>query len=119
MGTQAISSNMQPAPTAGKTGQSTPEDPKLRQACQDMETIFLHYMMQKMRESVPKDGLLEDSTAQDTYQDMLDVEFAKNASKQGSFGLGEMLYKQLSVSLKPAADSSAAGKQTEDGVTRK
>ncbi len=53
-----------------------------------------------MRKTVPKDALLKDqSNQQEIFQDMTDQDMADNMSKRGDFGLGKMMYDQLSASL--------------------
>lgn len=86
----------------------TPKQQKVKEACQQFEAIFLRYLLQKMRDTVPKDGLLGSSQAQETYQDLMDGALADSLSKNGQFGLGEMLYKQLSMSTAGANTSPAA-----------
>ncbi|MCC6484755.1 MAG: rod-binding protein [Armatimonadetes bacterium] len=83
---------------------------KLKKACQDFEAIFLRFILQKMRDTVPKDGLIENSDAQQTYQQMLDAAMADQMSRSGSFGLAEMLYKQMSLqdASRPAGEAGAA-----------
>ncbi len=80
----------------------TPEQTKLKKAAQEFEAMFLRYLLSKMRETVPKDGLIEDSQAMETYQDMLDGALADNISEDSKFGLADMLYKQLSTNINKA-----------------
>ena len=97
----------------------TPKQRKLKEACQQFEAIFLRYLLQKMRETVPKDGLLGSSQAQETYQDLMDGALSDALSKNGQFGLGEMLYKQLSMSMPGANVTAAAPKSNESGAGAK
>lgn len=68
---------------------------KLREACRDLESIFLNIMFKSMRNTVEKSGLIEESFAQNVYEDMLYEKYAEEASKGKGLGLGEMLYQQL------------------------
>lgn len=70
-------------------------DPKILEAAQGMETMFLDYMMKVMRSSVPKNEMDLDSPASDIYQGMLDSETAKTAAKQGGVGLADQLVAYL------------------------
>ncbi|CUH95509.1 hypothetical protein P22_1580 [Propionispora sp. 2/2-37] len=74
----------------------TQDAAKLKKVCQDMEAVFLNFMMSKMRETVPKDGLLKESNAQVIMTSMLDTELTKNMSQAGGIGLADLLYRQLS-----------------------
>jgi len=85
----------------------TQQQRKLKTACQEFEAAFLRHLLKKMRDTVPSDGLIERSQAQQTYQEMLDSALADDISRQGSLGLGEMLYSQLLPTLGGNAGSQA------------
>lgn len=70
---------------------------KLKAVCRDMESVFLNLLLSKMRDSVPKSGLMGDSSAENIMQSMLDSEMTKNMSQAGGMGLADMLYRQLTV----------------------
>ncbi|MFZ3171021.1 MAG: rod-binding protein [Carboxydocellales bacterium] len=74
---------------------SSGEDQKLREACQQMESLFIYQLMERMRAAVPRNDLWGDSAGVQIFQGMLDEEYAKNMSKAGGIGLGQMLYDQL------------------------
>lgn len=79
-----------------KQVQSEKDDKKLKEACQEMEAIFVNLLLRQMRATVPKSGLLEESAAGSIYQEMLDEEYSKLIAKSpGNLGIGEMLYRQL------------------------
>ena len=89
--------NHREPPKIDTSGEKSPDDKKLKEQCAEFESIFLHYLMQSMRRSSKMgDGLFGSSFAEDTYKDMLDDELSKEAAKSGKFGLGELLYLQLS-----------------------
>ena len=81
-------------PTAAQAA----EDAKLKAACKDMEAVFLNLMLTQMRKTVPKDGLLGNSSEEQMLTSMLDTETTKNMAQAGGMGLGNMLYQQLSKS---------------------
>ncbi len=68
---------------------------KLRKACQDFESIFLNYLLSKMRESVPKSDLMGESHGEELYLGMLDEELSKQMAASGGVGLSQILYQQL------------------------
>ncbi|NLT94385.1 MAG: flagellar biosynthesis protein FlgJ [Clostridia bacterium] len=68
---------------------------KLMEACQQFESIFIHQMISQMRATIPEGGLLEKSTGEEIFQDMLDQQYAENISKAGGIGLAKILYDQL------------------------
>lgn len=72
------------------------DDKKLKEACQELEAIFLHKMLQQMRAGIPNGGLIEESHASKIYKDMLDEQYSKLIAKShGSIGIADMLYQQL------------------------
>jgi len=83
------------------------EDKKLREACQEMEAVFLNMMLSKMRETVPERTLFKKSNGEKIMESMLDVEMTRQMSQGGKFGLANMLYENLtrpSVTRLPLAD---------------
>ena len=67
----------------------------IEKAARDFESVFLHKLLNAMRKTVPKSGLL-DSFASDMYQSMMDEEIAKEMSTKKGMGMGEMIYNELS-----------------------
>jgi flagellar protein FlgJ len=76
-----------------------PVDKKLMAACQDMESIFIAKMLKEMRATVPKNEWLGGGFAEEIFKDMLYDEYSKSMSKTSSFGISNMLYKELSRKL--------------------
>jgi soluble lytic murein transglycosylase-like protein len=72
---------------------SNSSDAKKWKAAQDFEAIFIHQMLKSMRSTVPKDE--EMSSGRRIFTEMLDEQIANVASKTGSFGLANMIYKEL------------------------
>lgn len=77
------------------------EDKKLRKACADFEAIFIYQLMQSMRKTVPKGGLLPLSAGRSTWEMMMDQHIAEAISRRGDgLGLQKMLYNELKKKLK-------------------
>lgn len=76
------------------------DDKKLREACRNLESVFLNIMFSSMRNTIQKSDLIGDSFASGIYEDMLYEKYAEEASKGKGLGLGEMLYEQLSRNIK-------------------
>lgn len=74
---------------------SSGDNQKLREACQQMESLFIYQLMERMRATVPKNDLWGDNSGVQIFQGMLDEENSKNMSKAGGIGLAQMLYDQL------------------------
>lgn len=71
------------------------QNEELRRVCREFESILLSFMFKQMRNAVPKSDLLPSSSGQEMYQGMLDDQYAALSAESGSFGLGELLYRQL------------------------
>ena len=53
-------------------------------------------MLNSMRQTVNKTGLLDGGMAEDVFEDMLYDEYSKLMAKNANLGLTDLLYKQLS-----------------------
>lgn len=94
---------------APETVRPASKDPQaLRQACQQFEAVLLSQLLQKMRDTVPEDPLLGDNNEQKIYYSMLDWEMAQQVSRTQGVGIADMLYRQLSRLIQPAASAPGA-----------
>lgn len=82
-----------------KAGQVTTDpapEKKLKKVCADFEAMLAFQMIKTMRQSVPRNGFLKPSQAQQTYEMMLDQKMAEElAGKGGGLGLQKLLYNQM------------------------
>ncbi|MDZ7793587.1 MAG: rod-binding protein [Spirochaetia bacterium] len=76
--------------------ENTAKNDRLKETCSDFQAIFIKQMLDSMRKTVNKSGLLEGGQAEEIFEDMLYDEYAQSISKNGDIGLDDMLYKQLS-----------------------
>ena len=94
--------------TAGLAGApsapSTPQE-RLRTTALQMEGIFVQQLFAAMRDTVPQEGIVPQSSAQDTFTSLFDEKLAEKVPSEwrGSHSLAEALYHQLSQRLAPAA----------------
>jgi len=73
---------------------------KLKKACSDFEAIFIYYMLQSMRKTIPQGGLFNKNFEFKIYQSMLDQAISSEIAKRGEFGIGKILYEKLKIYLK-------------------
>ncbi len=73
------------------------EKKRLDSVCSQMESIFLEYMLNQMRKTVPQGGVIAQSNAIRIYQDMYDRELSRELSRQKSLGLAALIKEQLSL----------------------
>ena len=72
------------------------KDPEqLKKAAEQFETIFLQQMFKEMRNTIPDEGLIPRSSAEDMYTQMQDAEAAKVMAERGGIGLAEMMLQEL------------------------
>ena len=84
----------------------------LKSTAQEFESLLIYKMLEAMRRTVPKSGLL-DSFSMDMYQSMMDQEMANELAKKGTFGLSQMVFKELNK-LQEKLDENSATKQAKD-----
>ena len=70
---------------------------KLYKVSQDFEAIFIKQMLNVMRKSVSKTGLMDGGMAEEIFEDMLYDEYAEKMAQSGSFGIADMIFRQLNV----------------------
>jgi hypothetical protein len=70
---------------------------KLYKVSQEFEAIFIKQMLNVMRKSVSKTGLMDGGMAEEIFEDMLYDEYAQKMAESGSFGIADMIYKQLNL----------------------
>ena len=69
---------------------------ELYKACIDFESLFIKQMLDVMRKTVQKTGLLEGGLSEDIFEDMLYEQYAKKMAETAQFGLARTIYDQVS-----------------------
>jgi peptidoglycan hydrolase FlgJ len=77
--------------------QAQKDDPKLRRACTEFESLLVGQMLKEMRATVTKSDVFGSSEQEDLFRGMLDQELAGQISKTGAMGIGDLLYAQLTA----------------------
>jgi len=70
-------------------------DAELRDACRQMESLFIHHLFKEMRATIHKSGFISGGRAEEIYTSMMDAEMAAKISTRGGIGLSEMMLHQL------------------------
>jgi Rod binding domain-containing protein len=90
------------SPTTGSPAQNTAQtlqDAKAKKVAQEFESIFTTMMLKSMRGATAaqddENQFLPTSLGEKIYTEMLDEEYGKIASKQGTIGLANLILKQL------------------------
>ena len=71
------------------------DDPQLRAACAEMESLFLSHLLKEMRATVEKSGFISGGQSEEIFTSLLDVEISKKMSAAGGIGLSAILLEQL------------------------
>jgi flagellar protein FlgJ len=71
----------------------------LYKVCLEFEAIFIKQMLNSMRKTVEKSGLLDGGMAEDFFEDMLYDEYAKKMAETANLGLAAMIYGQLQPAI--------------------
>lgn len=99
------------------------EEKELKKVCQEFEAIVLNMMYKQMKATIIKSDLVEEDPGTAIFESMRDEELMNQASKTGSLGLAQSLYKQLSrqyAKAAPVADAESANAAlaARDGVAK-
>ncbi len=65
---------------------------ELKKACDGFEELFVHKMLQVMRQSTEKSGLISGGRGEEIFQDMLDENYAQMITKTEALGLSKMIF---------------------------
>jgi flagellar protein FlgJ len=86
---------MEPILNSRRAGKTDPKDQELEKACHEFESLFVKYMLQTMRNTIPENSLFDGGQAEKIYTGMLDDEVAKSVSQQRGIGLAALMYAQM------------------------
>ncbi len=97
MAVQNVSGSMSSAQSAAvrRAAVTVDKSSDLYKACLDFESIFIKQMLNVMRNTVPKDGLLDGGMGRDIFEDMLYDEYATKMAQTAQFGLADTIYLQF------------------------
>lgn len=72
----------------------------LHKAATQLEGVFLDMLFSAMRNTVPKESIFgNQSSAEETFQTMLDEQRSQAVAQSGSFGIARVLEEQLKQSV--------------------
>ena len=102
---------LKPVQQADSSRQLEVQKKRLRDSCQEFESVMISYMMKTMRDAVRWDE--EPDTAKTVYEDMLSQQVSEEISRSSVLGIGDMLYSKLEPRLETQAPSKVRGGQGE------
>ncbi|MDR1318184.1 MAG: rod-binding protein [Treponema sp.] len=68
---------------------------KLYEQCLELETFLVKTLINSMRNTIQKSGLVDEGYAGKVYEDMLYDEYSRDFTKNAGFGLAEQAYLEL------------------------
>ena len=74
-----------------KVSHSGESSPQLKEACSELESLFISYLLKEMRATIPKTGLISGGKAEEIYTSMLDTQIAKEMASQRGIGLASFI----------------------------
>ncbi|HER35582.1 MAG TPA: hypothetical protein ENO19_08980 [Halothiobacillaceae bacterium] len=105
-----------PAAQGGRPGDGAALDPaeaERRQVARDFESLFLHQLLQTMRDTIPESDLEDESSEQ--IQGMAWSFLAQAMADQGGLGLWKTIYDQMPpASAPPDVDATGRPENTLD-----
>lgn len=82
----------------------------LKQVAKEFESVFMYQVVQAMRQTIPKGGLVEKGEGEEVFEGMLDQEWAKKLTGRGGpASLSEVLYRELSRAAGLEEERKAGG----------
>ncbi|HZX45795.1 MAG: hypothetical protein GX918_01165 [Clostridiales bacterium] len=72
---------------------------RLKEACREMEAVFINTVLDRMRATIIRDGLIKESLGEEIFTSMLDGELARKISMGEGTGIADLLYRQLSQNI--------------------
>ncbi len=80
---------------SGKASSSCKSNAQLKEACFELESLFINYLLKEMRATIPKSGFSSGGKAEEIYTSMLDFQLAKEMAFSGGIGLSSLLCDNL------------------------
>jgi len=85
-----------------RSAMTTQNDAELKDACQQFEELMLGILYKSMKATIQRSELVPESPGSEIYEQWQDEALMKKISERGTFGLADMMYKQLTMRMKNA-----------------
>jgi len=87
-----------------RSAMTTQNDAELKSACVQFEELMLGIMYKSMKATIQRSDLVPEAPGRDIYEQWQDDDLMKKIAERGTFGLADMMYKQLSKRMQNAYD---------------
>ncbi len=71
----------------------------LKKVCSDFETIFMKMLYKEMKATIPESDFMPKTFAREVFEEMHEEEIISKVANGKGMGLGDMLFKQLSLEM--------------------
>ena len=68
---------------------------KLKDACREVESMFLYMMLKEMDKTLTHNDLFSGGEEQKVFLDLKNIEMSRKLSNQSVLGMGDLLYKSM------------------------
>jgi len=82
---------------AGQLSSSSKNPAELKNACAELESLFIFYLFKEMRATIPKGGLINRGRGEEIYTSMLDSQMARELASGQGIGLSTLFMERLGV----------------------
>lgn len=80
---------------AGQLSSSSKNSAELKNACAELESLFIFYLFKEMRATIPKGGLINRGRGEEIYTSMLDSQMARELASGQGIGLSTLFMERL------------------------
>jgi flagellar protein FlgJ len=87
-----------------RSAMTVQDEAELKDACMQFEELMLGIMYKQMKATIQRSDLTEADPGRETFEQWQDDALMKEIAKSNTFGLADMMYKQLSKRMKNAYD---------------
>lgn len=67
----------------------------LRESTREFEALYVNEMFKAMRKTVPDEGFFKKDMTTKMFQEMMDMELARDTAKNDGMGIGLAMYNQM------------------------
>jgi len=94
----------------------TANDPqRLEEACSELESLFIYYLLKEMRATVPKSGFINGGKTEEMYTSIFDLQLAKEIATERGIGISSILLEQLAAKVDRLEDDNEKSEGKELG----
>jgi Rod binding domain-containing protein len=94
------------------------KDRKLRKSCADFEALFISYIFQTMRKTIPESQTTAKMPGKDTYTMIVDHKLSEDLARRGGIGLQKVLYNQLKRPEGPVKPEEGYGTENDPAIKK-